>query len=387
MALLRLGLLLLALTQQQLLQHAPCSALAVHTKSAAAAAGAAAAPSCSSGLLRGPLPLHLACRMQRLKPQQQQQQQQLQPFTAFVRPLATGAAAQRTAAAASLAATAAALEATATKVAALQHAADNTAATAALPGTAAAAAAAGQELPFRIGHGYDMHRLSTDPKAITGPLVLSGVSFASEAAEAAAKAAAASRQQPNAIAAAAAAASAAAAAAFSGGRRLLSGASLGLRRLLGYGTGTASSSSNNSSSSSSSSSNLGFGVIAHSDGDVVLHAAADAIFAASGAADIGQQFPDTAAENKGRDSRDFVAAAAAAAAAAGYAVAQLDVTLLLQRPRISSKKQQMIENLAAALGISSNQISIKAKTGEGIGPVGRSEAVECHAMVLLQRKG
>ncbi|CDJ28627.1 uncharacterized protein EMH_0001850 [Eimeria mitis] len=385
MALLRLGLLLLALTQQQLLQHAPCSAIAVHTKSAAAAAGAAAAPSCSSGLLRGPLPLHLACRMQRLKPQQQQHQQ-LQPFTAFVRPLATGAAAQRTAAAASLAATAAALEATATKVAALQHAADSTAATAALPGTAAAAAA-GQELPFRIGHGYDMHRLSTDPKAITGPLVLSGVSFASEAAEAAAKAAAASRQQPNTIAAAAAAAAAAGAAAFSSGRRLLSGASLGLRRLLGYGTGTASSSSNSSSSSGSSSSNLGFGVIAHSDGDVVLHAAADAIFAASGAADIGQQFPDTAAENKGRDSRDFVAAAAAAAAAAGYAVAQLDVTLLLQRPRISSKKQQMIENLAAALGIRSNQISIKAKTGEGIGPVGRSEAVECHAMVLLQRKG
>ena len=211
--------------------------------------------------------------------------------------------------------------------------------------------------------------------------MLAGVSFASEAAEAAAKvaaAAAASRQQPKAIELAEAAATAA----FYGGRRLLSAASLGLRRLWRCGAATASSSSCNTSNS-----NFALGVIAHSDGDVVLHAAADAIFAAAGAADIGQQFPDTAAENKGRNSKDFVAAAAAAAASAGYTVAQLDVTLLLQRPRIGSKKQQMIENLAAALGISSTQVSIKAKTGEGIGPVGRSEAVECHAVVLLQRNG
>ncbi|CDJ50381.1 2C-methyl-D-erythritol 2,4-cyclodiphosphate synthase domain-containing protein, putative [Eimeria brunetti] len=358
-------------------------ALSVYRPSSPTAAGAAALPS-SRPDLKGPLQSHLACGIQRLKPQQKLLQQQ-QQLTAFIRPAFTGAASQKTAAPVSLAAAAAALEQTTTKVAALQAAADNSATTTAPSDRAAAAAAAAPALPFRIGHGYDMHRLSTDPKTITGPLILSGVSFAAEAAEAAAKAAAVANPQQ---AKATAAAAAAAAAAFSGGRRLLSAASSGLRRLLRFGMDTPSSSNSSSSSNnSSSSSNVAFGVVAHSDGDVVLHAAADAIFAASGAKDIGQQFPDTAAENKGRDSKDFVAAAAASAAAAGYTVAQLDVTLLLQRPRIGDKKQQMIENLAAALGIHRSQVSIKAKTGEGIGPVGRSEAVECHAVALLQRKG
>lgn len=212
--------------------------------------------------------------------------------------------------------------------------------------------------------------------------MLSGVSFASEATEAAAEATTADGEQPQAILGAAAAVSAA----LRGGHQLLSAASLGIRRLFRRAIHRTSTSSNDNGGGGGCS-NVRLGVIAHSDGDVVLHAAADAIFAASGAADIGQHFPDTAAENKGRDSRDFVSAAAAAAAAAGYTVAQLDVTLLLQRPRIGCKKHQMVENLAAALGIHSSQVSIKAKTGEGIGPVGRSEAVECHAVVLLQRMG
>ncbi|XP_026194014.1 uncharacterized protein LOC34618866 [Cyclospora cayetanensis] len=154
--------------------------------------------------------------------------------------------------------------------------------------------------------------------------------------------------------------------------------------------GSASASSLSSSStgtlSNNSSSSVGLGVIAHSDGDVVLHAVADAVFAAAGAPDIGQQYPDTAQVNRGRDSRDFVAAAAAAAAAAGYSIAQVDATLLLQYPHISSKKQQMIDSLAEALGISSSRISLKAKTAEGVGPVGRSEAVECYAVALLQQQ-
>ena len=206
--------------------------------------------------------------------------------------------------------------------------------------------------------------------------MLAGVSFADEAAAAAAKAAAKQQQQ-------ASAAAAAAAAALSRGRELLSVAASSLRRIF-----RSSSSSNNSSSSNSSSSSrrVGLGVIAHSDGDVVLHAAADAIFAAAGAPDIGEQFPDSAAVNKGRDSRDFVAAAAAAAAAAGYTIAQIDVTLVMQQPKISSKKQQMIESLAAAAGISSSNVSLKAKTAEGTGPVGRSEALECYAIALLQRR-
>ncbi|KAL8427290.1 hypothetical protein ACSSS7_007789 [Eimeria intestinalis] len=149
---------------------------------------------------------------------------------------------------------------------------------------------------------------------------------------------------------------------------------------------SSSSSTSSNSDRSSSSRRGGLGVVAHSDGDVVLHAAADAIFAAAGAPDIGEQFPDTAAANKGRDSREFAAAAAAAAAAAGYSVAQLDVTLLLQRPHISSKKQQMAASLAAAFNLDRSQVSLKAKTAEGLGPVGRSQAVECHAVALLQRK-
>ncbi|CDJ64908.1 2C-methyl-D-erythritol 2,4-cyclodiphosphate synthase domain-containing protein, putative [Eimeria necatrix] len=370
------------LQQQQWVQHFSCNALSFHRDPSAAAATAAAAATLAATMQLPSIDLLAKPRhCPSVGPQQQQQrlQKQRRSSAAFIGPHAAAAPLQHAAPSAyfSGAAIPAAAAANASTVKLIGP---TPAALAAAPAAAAAAAgAAAAELPFRIGHGYDLHRLSSDPKEMTGPLILSGVSFAPEA-PAAAESAEAKQQQPEATAAAAEGA----AGEVQRGHRFISVASSGIRRLLQYGASVASSIS--SSSSSSRSSNSYLGVVAHSDGDVVLHAAADAVFAAAGAADIGQQFPDTAAENKGRNSREFVAAAVAAAAAAGYTVAQMDVTLMLQRPRISSKKQQMIDTLAAALGISSSRVSLKAKTGEGVGPVGRGEAVECHAVALLQRQ-
>ncbi|CDJ38114.1 2-C-methyl-D-erythritol 2,4-cyclodiphosphate synthase (Fragment) [Eimeria tenella] len=373
------------LLQQQWVQRFSCNALSFHRDPSAAAATAAAAATLAATTQLSNVDLLAKPRhCPSVGPQQQQQrlQKQRRSAAAFLGPHAAAAPLQHAASSAFFSGAAVpAAAAAAANASTVNLIGATLVEVAAAPAAAAAAGAAAADLPFRIGHGYDLHRLSTNPKEMTGPLILSGVSFAPEI-PAAAGSAEAKQQQSEATAAAAEGA----AGEVQRGDSFLSVASSGFRRLLQYSASVASSISSSSSSSKSNKSNLGVGVVAHSDGDVVLHAAADAVFAAAGAADIGQQFPDTAAENKGRNSREFVAAAVAAAAAAGYTVAQVDVTLMLQRPRISSKKQQMIDTLAAALGISSSKVSLKAKTGEGVGPVGRGEAVECHAVALLQRQ-
>lgn len=127
----------------------------------------------------------------------------------------------------------------------------------------------------------------------------------------------------------------------------------------------------------------GRGSVAHSDGDVLLHAVADALLGAVALGDIGQHFPDTDPAFAGADSRDLLRQVAGRVRAAGYQVANVDATVLAQRPKLAPHRDAMRANIAADLGVSIEQVSVKATTTEGLGPVGRQEAIAAHAVCLL----
>jgi 2-C-methyl-D-erythritol 2,4-cyclodiphosphate synthase len=127
------------------------------------------------------------------------------------------------------------------------------------------------------------------------------------------------------------------------------------------------------------------GPIAHSDGDAVLHAVTDALLGALALPDLGQLFPDSAPENAARDSREFLAEAVRRVRAAGYSIANLDATLVLERPKIAPHKRAMIDALTRLLELPEGRVNLKAKTHEGLDALGRGEAVEVHAVVLLSR--
>jgi 2-C-methyl-D-erythritol 2,4-cyclodiphosphate synthase len=123
----------------------------------------------------------------------------------------------------------------------------------------------------------------------------------------------------------------------------------------------------------------------HSDADPVLHAVADAILGAAGLADIGEQFPDDSAEWKDADSARILGRAALLAARErGLAVHNVDVNIVAERPRLSGMKKGMCAQLAGILSIPIESVSVKARTAEGLGPVGRGQAVEVHAVVLME---
>ncbi len=126
-----------------------------------------------------------------------------------------------------------------------------------------------------------------------------------------------------------------------------------------------------------------FSSVAHSDGDVLLHAVTDAILGALGRDDIGQLFPDTADENKGRASADFVKEAVRLMRKDGYRIGNLDAVIQLQAPKFSPHKKEVRENLAHLLGCYGKDVNIKAKTGEKLPPIGTSEAVAADVVVLL----
>ncbi len=127
----------------------------------------------------------------------------------------------------------------------------------------------------------------------------------------------------------------------------------------------------------------GRGPIAHSDGDVLLHAVADALLGAAALGDIGQHFPDTDPAFAGADSRRLLREVAEQVRRAGYQVANVDATVLAQRPKLAPHRDAMRANIAADLGLSIEQVSVKATTTEGLGPVGRQEAIAAHAVCLL----
>ena len=125
------------------------------------------------------------------------------------------------------------------------------------------------------------------------------------------------------------------------------------------------------------------GPVAHSDGDVLCHALVDAMLGAAGAGDIGRHFPNTDAAWKDAPGLDLLARSVAIVRRHGWSVANADVTIVLERPRLAGHVPQITERLAATLGISSDSISVKGKTNEGVDAVGRGEAIAAHAVVML----
>ena len=163
--------------------------------------------------------------------------------------------------------------------------------------------------PYRIGHGYDLHRLEARPPAGKGRiLVLGGVRF---------------EDHP-------------------------------------------------------------VGPISHSDGDAVYHAVTDAILGALGEPDIGQLFPDDDPRNESANSEVFVREAMKRCSARGFALNNVDVTVICERPRLSPHKSAMIANLARLLQCDPSQVNLKGKTHEKVDAVGEGRAVEVHVVALLQ---
>lgn len=125
------------------------------------------------------------------------------------------------------------------------------------------------------------------------------------------------------------------------------------------------------------------GLIAHSDGDVALHALADALLGALALGDIGQHFPDTDATFSGADSRQLLRHVVTLVHGQGYLVGNADITILAERPKLAAHSGLMRERIAADLAINITQVSVKATTTEQLGFVGRREGIEAHAMVML----
>ena len=128
------------------------------------------------------------------------------------------------------------------------------------------------------------------------------------------------------------------------------------------------------------------GPVAHSDGDALYHAVTDALLGALAQPDIGQLFPNDDPRNDAEDSAVFLAEAARRVAAAGYEVANLDATVILERPKLSPIKDAMRTNLARVLGLPEARVNVKGKTHEKVDAVGEGRAVEVHAVVLLTRR-
>jgi 2-C-methyl-D-erythritol 4-phosphate cytidylyltransferase/2-C-methyl-D-erythritol 2,4-cyclodiphosphate synthase len=126
------------------------------------------------------------------------------------------------------------------------------------------------------------------------------------------------------------------------------------------------------------------GAMGHSDADVACHAATDALLGAAALGDIGGHFPDTDPRWKGADSIALLRAAAAIVRDAGYAPVNLDVTIVLERPKIKDAIPRMRARLADALGIAVSAVSVKGKTNEGVDAIGRGEAIAAHAVALVR---
>ena len=127
------------------------------------------------------------------------------------------------------------------------------------------------------------------------------------------------------------------------------------------------------------------GLEGHSDGDAVLHAITDAMLGAVALPDIGEFFPDNDPKWKGADSRQFLAFAAQKVYDLGYRVANIDVNVLAERPKLRPFKEAIGRSVATLLDVNVEDVSIKAKTREGLDAVGRNEAIEVHCVLLLHK--
>ncbi len=127
------------------------------------------------------------------------------------------------------------------------------------------------------------------------------------------------------------------------------------------------------------------GPVGHSDGDALLHALTDAVLGACGEGDIGDLFPPGDPRWKDADSRAFLAEALRRARARGFVVASADTVVTAERPRLGPWKERIRASLAAMLALPPDRVGVKAKTAEGLGPVGEGRALEARAVVLLVR--
>lgn len=129
------------------------------------------------------------------------------------------------------------------------------------------------------------------------------------------------------------------------------------------------------------------GLLGHSDADALLHAITDALLGAAALGDIGRHFPDTDPRHAGADSRVLLRAAVVLLAENGWRPVNVDATLITQQPKLAPHAAAMVANVAVDLGIPPDSVNIKGKTNEKLGYLGREEAIEAQAVVLIARAG
>jgi len=127
------------------------------------------------------------------------------------------------------------------------------------------------------------------------------------------------------------------------------------------------------------------GLLGHSDADALCHAITDALFGAAAMGDIGFHFPDTDPQYRGADSIALLAEAARRVRAAGWLIGNIDSTVIAQAPKMAPHILAMRQRIAQALAVGVDQVSVKAKTAENMGPVGQGEAIEARAVCLIAR--
>lgn len=128
------------------------------------------------------------------------------------------------------------------------------------------------------------------------------------------------------------------------------------------------------------------GLLGHSDADVLVHAIIDALFGAIADGDIGQHFPDTDPKWKGANSIQLLKMTAQRLRSLGWEIVNTDTTVIAQEPKLGPHIQMMRERIAEAMGIEKQQVSIKAKTNEGMGALGRREGIAVHAVALVEKE-
>jgi 2-C-methyl-D-erythritol 2,4-cyclodiphosphate synthase len=128
-----------------------------------------------------------------------------------------------------------------------------------------------------------------------------------------------------------------------------------------------------------------FGLVGHSDADILLHAITDALLGAAALGDIGMHFPDTDPEWKDAESAQFLAHARKLAAKAGYEIVNVDTTVILERPKLKDFRLTIRENIARILDLDLDQVSVKFKTAEKVGPVGEGRSAEAQAIVTIRK--
>ncbi len=125
--------------------------------------------------------------------------------------------------------------------------------------------------------------------------------------------------------------------------------------------------------------------VGHSDADALLHAITDAILGAAAMGDIGELFPDTAAENKDRNSAEMLAMAFGKVQSKGFRIENVDCIVMAQKPKLSKYKSEIQKRISEILDISADQVGVKAKTGEGVGPIGQEQIISTQCVALLSK--